>query len=44
LINRDIPDYSIVFGQPGKVVGKVEIAENNDIKFIYFNQSNDPSA
>jgi acetyltransferase-like isoleucine patch superfamily enzyme len=43
LINRDIPDYSIVFGQPGKVVGKVEISENNDIKFIYFSQSKSSS-
>lgn len=44
LVNRDIPDHSIVFGQPGKVVGKVEIAQNNDIKFIYFDHSSSPSA
>lgn len=35
-INKDIPDHSIVFGQPGKVVGKVKISQNNDIQFIYF--------
>lgn len=38
LITKDIPDYSIVFGQPGKIVGKVDIAENNDIQFRYFNK------
>lgn len=36
LINQDIPDYSIVFGQPGKVVGRVEINENDDVQFVYF--------
>ena len=36
LVNTNIPDYSIVFGKPGKVVGNVEISENYDIKFKYF--------
>jgi acetyltransferase-like isoleucine patch superfamily enzyme len=34
-INKDIPDYSIAFGTPAKVVGRVEITEN-DVNFHYF--------
>ncbi len=33
-INKDIPDNSIVFGQPGTVKGKI-IINNGEIEFIY---------
>ena len=36
LVNKDVPNYSIVFGKPGKIVGNVKISGNNDIKFVYF--------
>ena len=36
LVNKDIPKNSIVFGIPAKVVGKVEISEEGDVKPIYF--------
>ena len=36
LANKDIPPNSIAFGVPVKVVGKVEIDEDGDIKLIYF--------
>jgi acetyltransferase-like isoleucine patch superfamily enzyme len=35
LVNRDIPSYSIAFGIPAKVVGKVKI-KGQDVKFHYF--------
>jgi len=35
LVNKDIPDYSIAFGTPAKIVGKVEFKEGK-INFIYF--------
>ena len=34
LVNKSIPDYSIVLGQPGKVVGKVEF-QNDKPVFVY---------
>ena len=34
LVNKDIPDNSIVLGQPGVVRGRVEIRDNN-VEFIY---------
>lgn len=34
-VNKDIPSYSIAFGTPAKIVGKVEI-RNDDVKFHYF--------
>lgn len=33
-VNRDVPDNTIVMGQPGKVVGKVEFKEGKPI-FVY---------
>lgn len=36
LVNKDIPPNSIAFGVSVKVVGKVEIDEDGDIKLIYF--------
>lgn len=39
LVNHDIPAYSIVFGIPAKVVGKVKI-QGKKVEFIYFNKSN----
>lgn len=34
-VNKNIPDYSIAFGSPVKIVGKVEIKKNK-VDFIYF--------
>ena len=36
-VNKDVPDYSIVMGQPGKIVGKIEI-KNGEPFFIYGNK------
>jgi acetyltransferase-like isoleucine patch superfamily enzyme len=36
-VDRDIPDFSIVRGQPSKVVGKVTLKENGEVDFEYFN-------
>jgi acetyltransferase-like isoleucine patch superfamily enzyme len=35
LVNRDVPDNSIVFGQPAKMNGSV-IMENGKLEFVYF--------
>ena len=35
-VNKDIPSNSIVFGIPAKVVGKVEIDEDENSNLIYF--------
>jgi acetyltransferase-like isoleucine patch superfamily enzyme len=37
-INKDVPNNSIVFGQPGKVMGTV-IINDDGINFQYFNES-----
>jgi acetyltransferase-like isoleucine patch superfamily enzyme len=37
-VNKSIPDYSIAFGSPAKVVGKV-IVEGDDVRLEYFNSS-----
>lgn len=37
-VNRSIPDFSIAFGSPAKVVGKVHM-DGNEINFEYFNSS-----
>lgn len=36
-VNKSIPPYSVAFGIPAKVVGKIEI-NNQGIKFIYVNK------
>jgi len=36
LVNTDIPTNSIAFGIPAKVVGKIEIGEEGEVKLIYF--------
>jgi len=36
LVNTDIPTNSIAFGIPAKVVGKIEISEEGEVKLIYF--------
>uniref|UniRef100_A0A7C2P0R8 Acyltransferase n=1 Tax=candidate division WOR-3 bacterium TaxID=2052148 RepID=A0A7C2P0R8_UNCW3 len=36
LVNKNIPRNSIALGIPAKVVGKVEISEEGDVKLIYF--------
>jgi len=34
LVNADVPDRSIVFGVPGRVVGRVEV-DGGDVRLIY---------
>ena len=34
-IRRDIPPYSIAVGCPAKVIGRVEITGNSDVRFVY---------
>ena len=34
-VNKDIPDNCIAFGTPAKVVGKVLITKNGEIKLCY---------
>ena len=34
LVNRDLPDYSIAWGVPCRVVGRVEVS-GADVSFIY---------
>src|SRR5688500_15207541 len=36
-VNRDVPDHSIVMGQPGKIVGKIVI-KNGEPLFVYDNK------
>ena len=35
LVNKDVPDNSIVFGQPAKIKGEV-IIENGNVEFSYY--------
>ena len=35
-VNKDIPSYTIAYGQPCKPVGKIEINKAHEIKFIYY--------
>lgn len=35
LVNKDVPDNSIVFGQPAKIYGSV-IIDNGKLEFVYF--------
>jgi acetyltransferase-like isoleucine patch superfamily enzyme len=35
-VNKDIPSYSIAFGTPAKIVGKVKELSNGKIKLIYY--------
>lgn len=37
LVNHSLPSYSIAFGIPAKIVGKVEV-KGKDVKFIYFDR------
>lgn len=37
LVRSKIPDNSIVYGTPGKIVGKVEVKGNN-VNLVYFDQ------
>lgn len=34
LVNRDLPDYSIAFGVPCRIVGRVEVADGS-VKLVY---------
>lgn len=40
-VNTDVPPYSICFGIPAQVVGKIEIKGEN-VKFRYFKESSKP--
>ena len=35
MVSKDIPDYSIAYGTPAKVVGKVVVTED-DVEFVYY--------
>jgi acetyltransferase-like isoleucine patch superfamily enzyme len=35
LVNRDVEAYSIVFGVPGRVVGRVEVDEAGAVRLVY---------
>jgi acetyltransferase-like isoleucine patch superfamily enzyme len=35
-VDKDIPDFSIVRGQPAKNVGKVVLKENGEVEYDYF--------
>lgn len=39
-VNKDIPPYSIAFGIPCEVRGKIEITPKNKINFIWFKNDN----
>lgn len=36
LVNKDVPNNSIVFGNPGKVCGVVEVSSSGDVILKYF--------
>ena len=36
-VDKDIPDFSIVRGQPAKIVGRVRLNENGEVEYEYFN-------
>ena len=36
-VDKDIPDFSIVRGQPAKIVGRVKLNENGEVEYEYFN-------
>jgi UTP-glucose-1-phosphate uridylyltransferase/acetyltransferase-like isoleucine patch superfamily enzyme len=35
LVRQDVPDFSIAVGSPAKIVGKIEIVNEKDVKLIY---------
>jgi acetyltransferase-like isoleucine patch superfamily enzyme len=35
-VDKKIPDFSIVRGQPGKIVGRVELKEDGGVSYNYF--------
>jgi len=35
LVSGDVPSHAIVFGNPGRVVGKVELCGEEDVRFVY---------
>jgi len=36
LVNKDIPDYSVAWGQPASVMGNIEIDENGNVNINYY--------
>jgi len=35
LVREDIPPYSIVAGTPARVIGRIEVTDDDEVKFIY---------
>ncbi len=35
-VDKEIPDFSIVRGQPAKIVGRVELREDGEVNYEYF--------
>ena len=38
-VNKDVPDYSIVAGIPADIIGKVEIDDDGNVDFVYFDKN-----
>ena len=36
MVKDDVPDYSIVGGVPGKVIGRVEVNDEHEVSLVYF--------
>ena len=35
LVNRDVPSHAIVFGVPGRVVGRVDVDDSGEVRLVY---------
>jgi len=38
LVNADIPEYSIAFGSPCRIIGEVEVKNDDTIELIYYSE------
>ncbi len=38
LVNKPIPDYSIAFGSPCRIIGRVEVKDNKKINLVYYSE------
>jgi len=36
LVNRDLPDFTVAAGTPARIIGRVEIGPNFEVKIVYF--------
>jgi acetyltransferase-like isoleucine patch superfamily enzyme len=34
-VNKDIPPYSVAAGIPAKIIGRVVVKNNGEVKFVY---------